>query len=459
MVGMAPSRTPRRASNRTTPRKPERAVILLRASVDAEDRTTLITQNTETHAYASSRSLTVVGVFTEDGTSGYKPGTPRPGFDAAMNMIRTGQADVLIVWKLDRLIRNLMGFVSTWGEIEEAGGEFASVVEQFDTTTTMGRLMLIIVAAFAEMESEMKRDRAIPFHQHRKRNGLPPGGPRPFGYERNDGMLTIIDSEADILRGMAERVIDGDSLAAILADLKVMGSKDVPMTMRGVKRTLLSPTSAALREYEGDYVEGKWQPIIERDQWEQLRIILNDPSRRTNFTDGKPAYLLTGFIRCDAHPMAGMRTKAHPKGRRYQCRNCNRSIPTATADASVEARLLGLIDAEAWKRLREQGKGYDPAVIAALEAEADEYTSMRADGLLSLERFRVLMTSLRERIDAATTQEPLKLPDVDDLRTSWLDMTLEDQRMALGAIIKGVRLRPYRAGQPTDEQVEIDWDV
>ena len=135
---------------RATSKRGKRAVLLLRASVNAEDRTTLITQESEAREFAAKEGIEIVAMFVDDGKSGYKPGTHRPGHDAAMAYIQRKQADILLVWKLDRMVRNLMGFAEEWNIINRAGGEFVSVVESWaDTTTPQGRLMLMIVAAFA----------------------------------------------------------------------------------------------------------------------------------------------------------------------------------------------------------------------------------------------------------------------------------------------------------------------
>lgn len=438
----------------------KRAVILMRASMDADDRTTLVTQEHECRGYASAHSMAVVGVFTDDGKSGYKPGTPRPGFDAAMKMIATGQADVLIVWKLDRMVRNLMRFMEAWNAIDKAGGQFVSVVEQFDTTTTMGKLMLMIVAAFAEMESEMKRDRALPFHALRKRNGLPPGGPRPYGYVRENGTLTQVSDEAALVQEMARQVIAGMSLTKLhdhLISMKALGSKNVPITLRGIKRILCSPTTAGLRELDGEYVVGTWKPILERNVWEQVRTILNDPARRTNFTDGQPAYLLSAFIKCaecERNPV--MTRKNHPKGLRYLCRQCNSSIPMKVAHEAVEAWLLSSIDAEAWKRLREQGQGYNPDVIAALEAEAEELADMKVNGELTMTQFRKLNADIAERMAAATNQEPLDLPDIDDLQSGWETLDLSDKRTIIGTLLEMVQCARHELGCQGIERIMIE---
>ena len=423
-------------------KSPQRAVIVLRASLNAEDRTTLITQESEARDYCDRKGIAVVAVFTDDGRSGYKAGTPRPGRDAAMAMIQRGQADLLIVWKLDRLVRNLVEFVSLWDRIQKAGAQFVSVVEQFDTTTTMGKLMLIIVAAFAEMESEMKRDRALPFHKYRAEQGLAPGGPRPFGYDRVDGSLLVNEVESDALRSMAQMVLDGASLSEVVRSLNVLGSRDIPVTMRGAKRMLTSPTVAGLRIHDGKEYPGCWDAILDHDTWDKVCTVLGDPNRRTNFSDGKPAYLLTGIMRCGTCGGTMLR-KQHPAGMRYKCKGCSNGIPMAVADEAVTAFLLDAISPEAWQALKEQGTGYDPAVIAALEAELDMMDEMKASGELSPERYRKQNAAILARMAAATNAEPLDLPEIADLQSGWDSLSLEDQRAVISTLLESIKLTAY----------------
>lgn len=435
-------------------RKP-RVVLVLRASVNAEDRTTLITQESEGRAYCDRKGYEVVAVFTDDGKSGFKPGTPRPGRDAAMKMIERQQADILMVWKLDRLVRNLMQFVALWGRIEKAGGQFISVVEEWaNTTTAMGKLMLMIVATFAEMESEMKRDRALPFHKYRAENGLPPGGPRPFGYQRENGCLLIDGREADSIRMMANMVLDGKSLGSIVA-LGIVGSTGKPLSTHGVKALLTSPTIAGLRLHSDTLHQGNWPAILDRVTWDMLCIMLGDPSRKTNFSDGKPAYLLTGIMECSKDGGTMVR-KRHPSGDRYRCRECGNGIPIALADEAVEAFLMDAISPAAWQSLKEQGRAYDPDIMAALDAELEMMDDMKASGELSPERYRKQNAAIMERMNAARTADPLDLPDISDLQSGWKGLSLSDQRSIISTLLKSVTLTLWDASTRLGiERIEI----
>ena len=444
-----------------TPRK-VRVVLLARISSDKEEGTdtSIPTQVAAGTAYVATKAnWQLVKVITEEGVSGFKEEQSRPGLEQALRMIETGQADVLLVWKLDRFVRSLMRFMTYWGRIQAAGGEFASVVESFDTTTTMGKLMLIIVAAFAEMESEMKRDRALPFHQYRREQGLPAGGPRPFGYLREKNTLTVVDDEATVVREMAADVLSGISLAGLVKKLSEAGVNysGSPLTLKGVKGILLNPTVAGLRRNHDKetYCPGNWQPILERDTWEQVGTILKDPNRRTSFNAGKPAHLLTGFAQCSDCKVTLVR-KNHPAGLRLLCRNCNSSLPMQVADDAVVLWLMDNIDPQAWKNLKEQGRGYDPVVVAKLQAEKSDVAQMKADGDIDLAQFKILNADLNARIAAAQDETPLDLPDIKDLQTGWESLDLMGQRTIIMTLLESVRLQKHSASCQGRDRVEIE---
>jgi len=432
-----------------------RVAIYVRISKDRENETSTTTQLELARNYAAAKGWIVIAEFVEEGRSAYKKDTPRPKFDRAMKMVLNHQADVFLVWKLDRFSRSLMDFMNHWQQIQNAGGQFASVTETFDTTTTIGKLLLMIVATFAEIESDAKSERAIPFHQQRIANGLPPGGPRPFGYMREGGTLIPVEHEAAQVREMASAVIDGDSLTSIAARLKGNGSKGVPLTLRGIKRLLTSPTTAGLRKQGEGYVQGIWEPILDTDTWKVVCTILNDPARRDNFSDGGYAYLLSGIITCSECKMV-MRTKGNPKGRRYLCRKCNGSVPVKLADDAVGIWLAANIDPEAWKALREQGKAYDADVVAALEAERVVVLEMKESAEIDIYEYRRLISNLNARMEAATNADPLDLPDIADLQTGWEGLPLNDKRTIVGTLLELVQVLPYDHKQSPLERIQIE---
>lgn len=349
-----------------TPKKPRRAVGYVRISKDRDDETSTTTQEERIRAHCVAHGLDLIDVIVEPGRSGYgSTRNSRPRFLRAKGLIASGAADTLVVWKLDRAARNTRDILALVDELAEHGGQFASVTEGFDTSTATGRLILTVLAALAEMESATKSERLEEWQSHRRTTGAVPTGPRPFGYERpptegaqHSNRLVVVPAEADLIRQIAKQVLAGKSLRSVTADLAakgVTGHSGKPFTIRSVRQILLRPTTAGCREAEpGVFVQSdEWEPILDRDTWEQLRTMLLDPSRRTS-TSCTRRWLLSGIATCGrcTDKDVPMLAKPHKQGQRYSCPSCHLSIEAATTDDVIERDLLALLDPPTWRKLR-----------------------------------------------------------------------------------------------------------
>src|SRR4030081_1479719 len=120
----------------------------------------------------------------------------RPALQQLLAEIREGKVDVVVVYKIDRLTRSLADFSKIVEIFDARGASFVSVTQQFNTTTSMGRLTLNVLLSFAQFEREVigerTRDKIAPW----KRGGMWRAGVPPLGYRAQDGKLTIVDSEA-----------------------------------------------------------------------------------------------------------------------------------------------------------------------------------------------------------------------------------------------------------------------
>jgi DNA invertase Pin-like site-specific DNA recombinase len=437
-----------------------RAVLYVRISVDRDDETSTASQERICHDYAKSKGWTVVDVETDRGRSAFKDGGngKRPGLDRAMAMLDEGAADVLIVWKLDRWVRSVAQFGKLWPRIEAAGAEFVSVSDQFDTTTSMGRAMLQIAVVMAELESSIKSDRILAWHDERRNRGTAPTGPRPFGYRRENGTLTIDDTEATVIRDAAARVIAGDSLTSIVRDLNDSGARSSTgkaWSRRSIAHILTSATTAGLIHISGEYLPGKWQPVLERPTWEEVGRILGDPARR-NGTSNRRRHLLAGLGTC-ARCSIPLSSKPHLAGTRYICRGCGLGGPTEAIDQAVSDAVLGLIDPKAWRKLRAAGRA--PGVdVAALETELAELADLYAAGGMTLDEWKRMRSGITDRVTASKA-ERVELPDVDDLRTAWDDLDVTARQLVISAVTEAVTLGPVTA--PTQrfdtDRISIEW--
>ncbi len=119
-------------------------------------------------------------IFEDAGYSGKN--TDRPAYQKMMSQIRQGLFTHLLVWKIDRISRNLLDFANMYEELKELGVTFVSKNEQFDTSTAIGEAMLKIILIFAELERNMTSERVTATMINRASNGVWNGGRIPFGY-------------------------------------------------------------------------------------------------------------------------------------------------------------------------------------------------------------------------------------------------------------------------------------
>lgn len=120
-------------------------------------------------------------VFQDKGFSGKN--TERPEFQSMMDAVRSGKVEKIVVYKLDRLSRNIADFANLWMELENYHAQFASVRESFDTSTPMGKAMVFIILTFAQLERETTAVRVKDNYYIRIKSGSWPGGPAPFGFD------------------------------------------------------------------------------------------------------------------------------------------------------------------------------------------------------------------------------------------------------------------------------------
>jgi site-specific DNA recombinase len=438
---------------------PRNAVIYVRISKDRENETSTATQRAEANDYCKRKGWTIVGVESDEGRSAFKANARRPGYDRAMSMIETGAADVLVVWRLDRFARGIVSFWEQWRRIDSAGGELVSVTEDLDTTKVVGKILVGLIAGFAEMESEAKSERISSWHEHRRARGDVPTGPAPYGYRRVGTDLIVQPVEADEIRAAVASLLAGGSFQAALRMLN-QGSRARKWSTRGVQHLLQSPTLAGLRSApDGALLPGSWEPILDRESWQAVNALLDDPARRTSDTNQR-RWLLVGLGEC-ARCRVPLKSKSHDFGSRYVCRTCGQGAPAAAVDALVGAAVTSLVDRKAWNSLRKAAVA--PAIdVEALEAELAELAEQYAAGDLSLDEWRIMRAGITKRTTGGTQAGPVELPDVDDLAKSWDAMPIEAQRLALSAVAKSITLTPLTApnGPRFDSnRLSIEWAV
>src|ERR1700760_782406 len=138
------------------------------------------------------------GKYDDGGFTGGN--TDRPALQRLLEDVRAGKVDVIVVYKVDRLTRSLADFAKLAELFDSHKVSFVSVTQQFNTTTSMGRLTLNVLLSFAQFEREVTSERIRDKIGASKKKGMWVGGMVPLGYDIRERQLVINQAEADLVR-------------------------------------------------------------------------------------------------------------------------------------------------------------------------------------------------------------------------------------------------------------------
>ena len=249
----------------------KKAAIYIRVSTHWQiDKDSLKVQRRELIAYVEMvLGITDYVIFEDPGYSAKN--TDRPDYQAMMDRIRTGEFTHLVVWKIDRISRNLLDFAAMYAELKRLGVTFVSKNEQFDTSNAIGEAMLKIILVFAELERQMTSERVTAVMLSRANNGQWNGGRVPYGYkwDKQERVFTIVEHEAKTIKKMAELYEQYQSLLYVA---KYMNDAGIPTrsgkqwTPTTVRTMLTNPW------YIGNYVynvhsDGKGAEKRSEEEW------------------------------------------------------------------------------------------------------------------------------------------------------------------------------------------------
>lgn len=249
----------------------KKAAIYIRVSTHWQiDKDSLKVQRRELIAYVEIvLGIKDYEVFEDPGYSAKN--TDRPDYQAMMDRIRTGEFTHLVVWKIDRISRNLLDFASMYDELKKLGVTFVSKNEQFDTSSAIGEAMLKIILVFAELERNMTSERVTAVMLSRANNGQWNGGRVPYGYswDKESSTFSIVEQEAKVIRRMAELYEQYQSLlyvAKYMNEAGITTKAGKQWTPTTVRTMLTNPW------YIGNYVynvhsDGKGTEKRSEDEW------------------------------------------------------------------------------------------------------------------------------------------------------------------------------------------------
>ena len=171
-------------------------------------------QKSSINSYCQAMGYKLDRIVSDEGISGST--LTRPGIQEVIESMKQCQYDGVIVYKLDRISRNLKDILVLHDDIFTAcGASIISVQEQFDTQTPMGKLMFQMIGGFAEFEREIIKERMFNGRVERAKQGKFAGGSAPYGYDLANGQLVINEQESSIVRRVFDLHEQGNNLQVI----------------------------------------------------------------------------------------------------------------------------------------------------------------------------------------------------------------------------------------------------
>lgn len=256
----------------------------------------LVTQREMCAAYIASQRyrgwVEVPEHYDDGGHSG--SGLERPALSSLMHAIEAGEVDTVVVYKIDRLTRSLLDSVRLIELFDRRAIALVSVSQAFDTSDSMGRMILNVLLTFSQFERELIAERVRDSIRTRKRHGRVHGGLAPFGYDyAPTGGLAVVEEEAEMVRFMFGEFLRTERFTAVMTAVREAGLRSSEKLIKAggtrggrkicaglVYNVLRNPIYVGeIRGHDRTY-PGIHEPIITRDTWVAAQTIAEARKRK-----------------------------------------------------------------------------------------------------------------------------------------------------------------------------------
>jgi DNA invertase Pin-like site-specific DNA recombinase len=393
---------------------------------------------------ASQRAEGWIPVVDDYDDPGYSGGnTERPALKRLLADIERGLVDIVVVYKIDRLTRSLADFSKMVEVFERQGVSFVSVTQQFNTTTSMGRLTLNILLSFAQFEREVTGERIRDKIAAAKKKGMWMGGVPTIGYDVVNRQLVVNPAEAAVVRRMFEEMLTIGSPTQIAARLTAEGVTTKAWTTQDgrvrtgtridkkyIHKVLRNRIYLGELSNRGQWYPAQHEPIIERQLWDQVHAVLARDSHARS-VDTKIRSRNDALLRGLLYAPTGERmypTYSRKNGRKYQyyvSKSESRfgapgksyeRLPAGEIEAAVVAQIRTVLTspesvAAVVRQVQRQGAPMDEAAVVMAMGRLNDVW----DQLFPVERHRIANLMI-ERIDLVHTDE------MQGIKVKWREL-------------------------------------
>jgi len=427
-----------------------RVCLYTRISTDEENQpTSLHSQRERLEAFVRSQEGWRVVAREEDRATGTK--LDRPGLSAALDLARAGKIDLLLVYRVDRLSRKVKQLAQLAEELDRLGVALRSATEPFDTGAAAGRMMLQMLAVFAEFEHATIVDRVTAGIERRAKEGRWATGKLPFGYRRNDDKDVIPDErEAPVVRRVFQ-LYTRDRLGTT-SIARLLTEECAPAPARGwqpaVVQWLLENEAYLGRvHWRGESYPGLHEPLVDEPTFQAAQALLYKRGQDLTLRRGnRSEFLLSGVIRCGRCRRAYIGMSAKGNGGVYHYYACSgrqklgrkacdgERLSRDKLEAAVLTQLAGLyrdgdVIAHALERAHNEQTAERPAIeerqrtvteeIRRAERALDRYYRAFESGDLEPGQFKTRLVDLEAKLDTLREHEQVVAGQLADPAESF----------------------------------------
>lgn len=428
-------------------------------------------QEQDCRALAARHGSSQVTVYVDNDVSAFS-GRVRPAYQRLLEDIVSGHVTAVLAWAPERLHRSPRELEDFLELIERTGTTVETVkAGAWDVSTSHGRLVARMLGAVSRAESERTGERVSRAHQQAKTRGLW-RGPIPFGLRAGEtpGMPVVHEPEAVVVKDIFVRVLRGDALTRIAADLNDAGIKPrrgERWTHTGALRLVSSPAIGGMIEVDGELHDAAFDGVVAAETWRDAHAALLRRPRGESRRPREKLTLLGGIMTCDDHGFTCFGSSA-AHAATYAATGagcCNVSITRAAADAFVTELLLRRLERPDARDLfsPEPVPSQAAAEAGELRRRRDEIAGLLADGLLSGSAARPRLEAIAERLGSLDAERRPRRTDealFTSPRATWATWTQPQRREVLRLVLAKISLRhvgPASGPRADPTRMRIEW--
>ena len=318
----------------------------------------------------------------------------RPALKRLLADVESGVANCVVVYKVDRLTRSLLDFSRIIEILDKNNATFVSVTQQFNTTTSLGRLTLNILLSFAQFEREMISERTHDKMAAARRRGKWVGGNPVLGYDvaPQGGSLVVNEGEAQRVREIFALYLELGSLIPVVEELdrrgwrmkewttrdgRMAGGK--PIAKNNLYNLLTNMIYLGKVKYGGEVYEGEHARIVDDEIWNQVQTTLNRNGRHGGRNIGnKHGALLKSLVRCATCDVGMIHTYVQKKTRVYRYYVCVKAHQRGWAQCETRCVSAPALESAVLQQLR--GIGANPTIMRNVLRQIEEHRRQRRFG-------------------------------------------------------------------------------